>query len=46
MITLTPAGYPGNKVDLKSARSNIKTARSDLSGARSDVNKIIKLLGA
>jgi hypothetical protein len=46
VIMLTPAGYPGNKVDLTSARSNIKTARSDLSGARADVNKIIKLIGA
>jgi hypothetical protein len=46
VINLTPAGYPGNKVDLTSARSNIKTARSDLSGARADANQIIKLLGA
>lgn len=45
VINLTPAGYPGNKVDLESARQNIKTARGDLSGARSDVSHILHLLG-
>ena len=46
VINLTPAGWPGNQVDLKSARSNIHTARTDLSGARADVNHILQLLGA
>ena len=45
VINLTPAGWPGNQVDLKSAAQNIKTARTDLSGARADVNHIIQLLG-
>ena len=45
VINLTPAGYPGNKVDLQSARQNIKTARTDLAGARADVNHILQLLG-
>jgi hypothetical protein len=45
VINLTPAGWPGNKVDLQSARQNIKTARTDLSGARADVNRILQLLG-
>jgi hypothetical protein len=46
VINLTPAGWPGNQVDLKSAQQNIKTAHSDLDGAAADANKIIKLLGA
>jgi hypothetical protein len=46
VINLTPAGWPGNQVDLQSARQNIKTAHSDLDGAAADANKIIKLLGA
>jgi hypothetical protein len=46
VIDLTPTGWPGNQVDLKSAQQNIKTAHSDLDGASSDANKIIKLLGA
>jgi hypothetical protein len=45
VINLTPAGWPGNQVDLKSARTNIKTSRTDLSGARADVSKILQLLG-
>ncbi|HEY6470484.1 MAG TPA: hypothetical protein VI434_12035 [Candidatus Dormibacteraeota bacterium] len=45
VINLTPAGWPGNQVDLKSARSNIKTARADLTGARADVSHILQLLG-
>lgn len=45
VINLTPAGWPGNQVDLKSARSNIKTARTDLTGARADVGHILQLLG-
>lgn len=45
VINLTPAGWPGNKVDLQSGRSNIKTARTDLSGARADVSHILQLLG-
>jgi hypothetical protein len=45
VINLTPAGWPGNQVDLKSARQNIKIAHSDLDGAAADANKIIKLLG-
>jgi hypothetical protein len=45
VINLTPAGWPGNQVDLQSARQNIKTARTDLSGARADVNHILQLLG-
>jgi hypothetical protein len=46
VINLTPAGWPGNQVDLKSAAANIKTARTDLTGARADANRIIRLLGA
>ncbi len=46
VIDLSPAGWPGNQVELKSAQQNIKTAHSDLDGAAADVNKIIKLLGA
>ena len=46
VINLTPAGWPGNQVDLKSAAANIKTARGDLAGARADANHIIQLLGA
>ena len=45
VINLTPAGWPGNQVDLQSARQNIKTARTDLEGARDDVNHILQLLG-
>jgi hypothetical protein len=45
VINLTPAGWPGNQVDLQSARQNIKTARTDLEGARADVNHILQLLG-
>lgn len=46
VINLTPAGWPGNQVDLHSARQNIETARTDLSGARADVRDILHLLGA
>jgi hypothetical protein len=45
VINLTPSGWPGNQVDLKSARSNIQTARTDLAGARADVSHILQLLG-
>jgi hypothetical protein len=45
VINLAPAGWPGNQVDLQSARQNIKTARTDLVGARADVNHILQLLG-
>jgi len=45
VINLTPAGWPGNQVDLKSAHSNIGTARTDLAGARADVGHILQLLG-
>jgi hypothetical protein len=45
VINLTPSGWPGNQVDLKSARSNIQTARTDLAGARTDVSHILQLLG-
>lgn len=45
VVNLTPAGWPGNQVDLQSARQNIKIARTDLSGARADVNQILQLLG-
>jgi hypothetical protein len=45
VINLTPAGWPGNQVDLKSAAQNIKTARTDLAGAGADANHIIQLLG-
>ncbi len=45
VINLTAAGWPGNEVDLKSARSNIGTARTDLAGARTDVGHILQLLG-
>jgi hypothetical protein len=45
VINLTPAGWPGNQTDLKSARQNIKTASTDLAGARTDVNDILQLLG-
>lgn len=46
VVNLTPAGWPGNQVDLKSAAANLKTARADLTGARADANNIIRLLGA
>jgi hypothetical protein len=46
VINLTPAGWPGNHVDLKSAAQNISTAHIDLDGAGADANHIIKLLGA
>ena len=46
VIDLTPAGWPGNQVDLKSAQQNIKTAHSDLDRAAADANQIIQLLGA
>ena len=46
VINLTPAGWPGNQVDLKSAAQNIKTARTDLAGAGADANHIIQLIGA
>lgn len=46
VINLTPAGWPGNEVDLKSAAQNIKTARADLAGAGVDANHVIQLLGA
>ena len=46
VINLTPAGWPGNQVDLKSAAQNINTAHTDLDGAGADANHIIKLLGA
>ncbi len=46
VINLTPAEWPGNQIDLKSAAQNIRTARTDLGGARADANHIIQLLGA
>jgi hypothetical protein len=46
VVNLTPAGWPGNQVDVKSAAANIKTARTDLTGARADANHVIRLLGA
>jgi hypothetical protein len=46
VINLTPAGWPGNQVDLQSARKNITTARTDLDGARADVNNVLRLLSA
>jgi hypothetical protein len=46
VINLTPAGWPGNRVDLTSAAATIKTARTDLAGAGADANHIIQLLGA
>ncbi len=46
VINLTPADWPGNQVDLKSAAQNISTAHVDLDGAGADANRIIKLLGA
>ena len=46
VINLTPADWPGNQVDLKSAAQNINTAHIDLGGAGADANRIIKLLGA
>jgi hypothetical protein len=45
VINLTPAGWPGNQVDLKSAAANIKTARTDLGGAGADAKHVIQLLG-
>ena len=45
VIDLSPAGWPGNQVVLKSAAQNIRTARADLSGARAEVNRIVQLLG-
>ena len=45
VINLVPSGWPGNQVDLKSARQNITTAWTDLGGARTDVNNILSLLG-
>lgn len=45
VINLQPSGYPGNAVDLKSARQNIETSRDDLAGSRADVNRILELLG-
>lgn len=45
VINLVPSGWPGNQVDLKSARENITTASTDLSGARTDINNILTLLG-
>ncbi len=46
VINLTPSGWPGNAVQLKSAAQNIRTARTDLAGAGADANHIIQLLGA
>lgn len=46
VINLTPEGWPGNQVDLKSALQNINTAHTDLDGAGADATHIIKLLGA
>jgi hypothetical protein len=45
VINLQPSGYPGNAVDLKSARQNIETSRDDLAGSRADVKQILVLLG-
>ena len=45
VINLTASGYPGNKVDLQSARHNITTARADLDGARKDVSTVFHDLG-
>jgi len=45
VINLTPAGWPGNQVDLKSGRQNITTAGTDLAGARTDVSTILQVLG-
>ena len=33
LINLTPAGWPGNDIQLQSAAQNIRTARTDLAGA-------------
>jgi len=40
VLPLTPAGYPGNKVQLEQGRNNIKSAYSDLKAARVDIRKI------
>jgi hypothetical protein len=46
LINLTPAGWPGNDIQLQSAAQNIRTARTDLAGAGQDANHVIQLLGA
>lgn len=43
---LTPAGYPGNKSTLQSARAMLQTARQDLVAAGQDAKQIIQGLRA
>ena len=46
VIQLIPSGYPGNSVNLSSARDMLKTARSDIQAARQDAQLIITGLKA
>lgn len=46
VIQLVPSGYPGNSVNLSSARDMLKTARSDIQAARQDAQLIITGLKA
>jgi len=43
---LTPAGYPGNRSTLLSARQALRDARTDLRAARADVRQVITGLRA
>jgi uncharacterized phage infection (PIP) family protein YhgE len=41
VLGLQPAGYPGNRPALQSARDSLRTGRQDLVGARQDVAKLV-----
>jgi multidrug resistance efflux pump len=44
VVPLVPAGYPGNKTTLESARTILATVRTDLKAALSDATQIRQLL--
>jgi hypothetical protein len=46
LAALTPAGYPGNRPTLLSARQSLRQARVDLRGARVDVRQVVDGLRA
>lgn len=46
VLPLTPGGYPGNVIILKTARTMLLTGRKDLQTARKDANTVIQGLKA
>lgn len=46
VLPLTPNGYPGNVIILKTARTMLLTGRKDLQTARKDANTVVQGLKA